>query len=32
VTIDVGDQTVELAAGQHAFGPHRFTVGPTAPT
>ena len=32
VTIEVGDQTVELAAGQHAFGPrdipHRFTVGP----
>jgi hypothetical protein len=28
----VGDETVELAAGQHAFGPrdvpHRFTVGP----
>jgi mannose-6-phosphate isomerase-like protein (cupin superfamily) len=32
VTIVVGDETVELAAGQHAFGPrnvpHRFTVGP----
>ena len=32
VTIRVGDETVELAAGQHAFGPrnipHRFTVGP----
>ena len=32
VTIEVGDATVELAAGQHAFGPrnvpHRFTVGP----
>jgi mannose-6-phosphate isomerase-like protein (cupin superfamily) len=32
VTIDVGEQTVELGAGQHAFGPrdipHRFTVGP----
>ena len=32
VTIDVGDQTVELGPGQHAFGPrnipHRFTVGP----
>ena len=32
VTIEVGDQTVELSAGQHAFGPrnipHRFTVGP----
>ena len=32
VTIEVGDQTVELGAGQHAFGPrdipHRFTVGP----
>jgi mannose-6-phosphate isomerase-like protein (cupin superfamily) len=32
VTIEVGDQTVELTAGQHAFGPrnipHRFTVGP----
>ena len=31
-TIEVGDETVELAAGQHAFGPrdvpHRFTVGP----
>ncbi len=32
VTIVVGDDTVELAAGQHAFGPrdvpHRFTIGP----
>src|ERR671914_98899 len=32
VTVVVGDETVELAAGQHAFGPrdipHRFTVGP----
>ena len=32
VTIEVGDQTVELGAGEHAFGPrdipHRFTVGP----
>ena len=32
ITIEVGDATVELAAGQHAFGPrdipHRFTVGP----
>jgi len=32
VTIVVGDETVELAAGQHAFGPrnipHKFTVGP----
>ena len=32
VTVEVGDKTVELAAGQHAFGPrnipHRFTVGP----
>jgi quercetin dioxygenase-like cupin family protein len=32
VTIELGDQTVELGAGQHAFGPrdipHRFTVGP----
>jgi mannose-6-phosphate isomerase-like protein (cupin superfamily) len=32
VTIEVGEQTVELGAGQHAFGPrdvpHRFTVGP----
>jgi mannose-6-phosphate isomerase-like protein (cupin superfamily) len=31
VTIQVGDETVELGAGQHAFGPrnvpHRFTVG-----
>ena len=32
VTIVVGDEIVELASGQHAFGPrdvpHRFTVGP----
>lgn len=32
VTIEVGEQTVELGAGHHAFGPrdipHRFTVGP----
>ena len=32
VTMVVGDETVELASGQHAFGPrdipHRFTVGP----
>jgi quercetin dioxygenase-like cupin family protein len=32
VTIVVGDEAVELAGGQHAFGPrnipHRFTVGP----
>jgi mannose-6-phosphate isomerase-like protein (cupin superfamily) len=32
VTIDVGDQTVEVGAGEHAYGPrdvpHRFTVGP----
>ena len=32
MTIVVGDETVELAAGQHGFGPrdipHRFTVGP----
>jgi mannose-6-phosphate isomerase-like protein (cupin superfamily) len=32
VTIVVGDETVELASGQYAFGPrdvpHRFTVGP----
>jgi quercetin dioxygenase-like cupin family protein len=32
VTIEVGEQVVELGAGQHAFGardiPHRFTVGP----
>ena len=32
VTIHVGDETVELAAGQHAFGPrdvpHKFRVGP----
>jgi len=31
VTIVVGDETVELASGEHAFGPrnvpHRFTVG-----
>jgi uncharacterized cupin superfamily protein len=32
VRIVVGNKTVELASGQHAFGPrdvpHRFTVGP----
>ena len=32
VTILVGDETVELAAGQHAYGPrdvpHTFTIGP----
>ena len=32
VAIEVGDEVVELTAGQHAFGPrdvpHRFTVGP----
>src|ERR671915_1103353 len=32
VTMFVGDETVELASGQHAFGPrdvpHRFSVGP----
>ena len=32
VTIVVGDDTVELAAGQHAFGPrdvpHKLIVGP----
>ena len=32
VTIVVGDQSVELSSGEHAFGPrdvpHRFTVGP----
>jgi mannose-6-phosphate isomerase-like protein (cupin superfamily) len=32
VTIVVGDETVELASGQHAFGPrdvpHKLTVGP----
>jgi len=32
VTIVVGDEIVELASGEHAFGPrdvpHRFTVGP----
>jgi mannose-6-phosphate isomerase-like protein (cupin superfamily) len=32
VTIVVGDETVELASGEHAFGPrdvpHKFTVGP----
>jgi mannose-6-phosphate isomerase-like protein (cupin superfamily) len=31
-TIQVGDETVELGPGQHAFGPrdipHRFTIGP----
>jgi quercetin dioxygenase-like cupin family protein len=32
VAIELGGETVELGAGQHAFGPrnipHRFTVGP----
>ena len=32
VTIEVGDETVEVGRGQHAYGPrnvaHRFTVGP----
>jgi mannose-6-phosphate isomerase-like protein (cupin superfamily) len=32
VRIEVGEETVELGPGQHAFGPrdipHRFTVGP----
>jgi mannose-6-phosphate isomerase-like protein (cupin superfamily) len=32
VTIEVGEETVELGPGQHAYGPrnvpHRFTVGP----
>ena len=32
VTIEVGEDTVELGPGQHAYGPrdipHRFTVGP----
>jgi mannose-6-phosphate isomerase-like protein (cupin superfamily) len=32
VTIEVGDETIELGPGQHAYGPrnipHRFTVGP----
>ena len=32
VTIEVGDETVELGAGEYALGPrdipHRFTVGP----
>jgi len=32
VTVQVGDETVELGAGRHAFGPrgipHRFTIGP----
>ena len=32
VTIHVGDETVEVGAGEHAFGPHgvphRFKVGP----
>jgi mannose-6-phosphate isomerase-like protein (cupin superfamily) len=32
VTVRVGDETVELTAGRHAFGPrdvpHKFTVGP----
>ena len=34
VTIVVGDETVELASGRHAFGPrdipYPFTAGPTA--
>src|SRR3712207_5303964 len=32
ITIELGEQTVDLGAGQHALGPrdvpHRFTVGP----
>ena len=32
VTIQLGEETVELGPGQHAFGPrdipHRFTIGP----
>jgi quercetin dioxygenase-like cupin family protein len=32
VTVVIGDETIELASGEHAFGPrdipHRFTVGP----
>ena len=32
ITIELGGETIEVAAGQHAFGPkgipHRFTVGP----
>jgi mannose-6-phosphate isomerase-like protein (cupin superfamily) len=32
VAITVGDETIELTAGQHAFGPrdvpHRFVIGP----
>ena len=32
ITIEVGEETVEVGAGQHAYGPrdipHRFTVGP----
>ncbi len=32
VTIQVGEETVELGPGQHAYGPrdvsHRFTIGP----
>jgi mannose-6-phosphate isomerase-like protein (cupin superfamily) len=32
VTIEVGEETVELGPGQHAYGPrdvpHRFTIGP----
>jgi mannose-6-phosphate isomerase-like protein (cupin superfamily) len=32
VTIEVGEETVELGPGEHAYGPrdvpHRFTVGP----
>jgi len=32
VTVTVGDETVELASGQHSFGPrevpHKFVIGP----
>ena len=32
ITVQVGDETIEVPAGRHAFGPHgiphRFTVGP----
>jgi mannose-6-phosphate isomerase-like protein (cupin superfamily) len=32
ITIQLGDDTIEVGAGEHAFGPagipHRFTVGP----
>jgi mannose-6-phosphate isomerase-like protein (cupin superfamily) len=32
ITVEVGDATVEVTAGEHAFGPrdipHRFTAGP----